>query len=82
MATLIADELAELRQAQQRMRVVDHPKPVVNAALQAIENWFEASRPSLNAALNAATAPVTLTISEKRTLLGVWLAQKTRREGV
>ena len=82
MATLIADDLADLRQAQQRVRVVDHPKPVVNAALQAVENWFEASRPSLNAALNTATAPIILTLPEKRTLLGVWLAQKTRREGV
>lgn len=82
MAILTGSELAVLRQDQQRVRLINQRKPVVNAALQSIEDWFEANRASLNAALNAATNPATLSVAEKRTLLGVWLAQKTRREGV
>jgi len=81
MAILIADELAELRRSCASERAtVDYTKPQINAALQAIEDWFEANRASLGAAIEAA-APTKFNATEKRRLVKFYLQQKFTRGG-
>ncbi len=85
MAILSAPEQAELRrQIAAELPAVDFTKPQVNAAFQAIEDWFEANRASLSTAINAATVPAgyTFTAAQKRILVAYWLRQKFGREGV
>ena len=55
-------------------------KPQLNAAVQAIENWFEANRSQLNAATNAATSPLVLSATEKKALLAAYLKLKFGKE--
>ena len=55
-------------------------KPQLNAAVQAIENWFEANRPALNAAINTATAPLVLAPAENKALLAGYLKLKFGKE--
>jgi len=85
MAILSAQERAELRQkVAAKLSTVGYTKPQVNAALQGIEDWFEANRASLSTAINAATTPLGYTFSaaEKKLLVAFWLLQKFGREGV
>lgn len=80
MATLTPVDLAELRQdVAAASTSVGHTKPQVNAALQSIEDWFEASRPSIAAAIEAA-APTIFSAAVKRRLVKYWLRQKFGRE--
>ncbi len=80
MATLSATELAELRQGFADGRVVAHTKPQINAVLQAVEDWFEANRASLGAAMEAA-APGVFTGPQKKAIGSYWLRQKFVRGG-
>lgn len=82
MATLLNNELSELRQTAGRDQAVDYTKPQINAALQAIEDWFEANRAALGAAINTATAPYVFTPALKRRMVAHWFRQKFSREGV
>lgn len=83
MAILTTTEFAELRQAIARdQATVDWNKPQINAALQAIEDWFEANRAALGAAINAGTTPYVFTATQKKRLVAYWLRQKFEREGV
>ena len=75
MAVLNAGQLAELRQKVAAALPVLWTKPTINAALQDIEDWFEANRASLGAAISGGfTAP------QKARLVKVWLLQKYGRE--
>lgn len=69
MAILLPDDLAELRQGAARDQTVNYTKAQINVAMQAIEDWFEANRPALAAAINSATAPYV----SRRRLSGAWL---------
>ena len=81
MPVLTTTQLVELRQACAREQlVVNYTKVDINRALQAVEDSFEAIRPTLNAAVNAATTPLVLTAGQKRLLVKYWLQQKTGRE--
>jgi hypothetical protein len=82
MAQLTAAQLTECRNLLERSSapVPTATKAQVNSAIQAIEDWFEASRPSLSAAINAATTPLVLTGAQKGRLLKYFLAQKAGRE--
>jgi len=81
MAILSPNQLVELRQAAAEDQVgINWTKAQINAAAQAVEDWFEANRPSLNAAINTATSPVVLPGAVKRLLLIRFLMQKSRRE--
>jgi len=80
MATLTGVQLAEVRQEAARAAgVVTWTKPQANAALQAVEDWFEANRAALGAAVEAA-APGVFGAAHKRALLKYWLRQKFGRE--
>ena len=77
MATLSTAELAELRnQVQGAHYRPDITKPQLNLAFQQVEDWFEANRASLAAAI---TGPFTAT--QKRQLGTYWLRQKAARGG-
>jgi hypothetical protein len=81
MAVLTSGQLVEGRQVASRTGpTVTHTKGVANAALQAVEDWFEVNRSGLNAAINAATSPVVLTAGQKTALVRAWLAHKARTE--
>lgn len=76
MATLTGDQLAELRQEAARVvGVVTYTKPVINAALQAVEDWFEANRAALGGAI-----PGPFNAAAKKQLVKFWLKQKFGRE--
>lgn len=82
MAILSVKELAELRRACARnVTPVTWTKPQINAALQAIEDWFEANRASLGAAIETA-APLQFAGPLKKRLVAFWLRQKFGREAV
>jgi hypothetical protein len=81
MATLSASERGEISEALcQRNPAVNYTKPQIGAAVQAVEDWFEGGRAGLNAAINAATAPLVLTAAQKKHLVVHFLLQKARRE--
>lgn len=71
MTILLTDELTKIRQQTAFTQTIDHPKAVINAAAQAIEDYLDnmlTNRPatSLNSAINTATSPVTLSVSQKK----------------
>lgn len=81
MAVLTNNELAELRQDIARdTETQNWDKPIVNAALQAIEDWFEANKATGSAAVDTATSPFTFTNGQKKKLFRYWLRQKFGRE--
>lgn len=81
MAVLNTTQLEELRRHLETSGIaVTYTKVQVNAALQAIEDWFEANRTSLSTAINAGTAPFTFTGAQKVKLVKFWLLQKAGRE--
>lgn len=82
MAILLPHELTDLRQPVARDQLVDYTKAQANAALQAIEDWFEANRAALGTAINTATAPYVFTPAMKRRMVAHWCRQKFGREGV
>lgn len=75
MAILEATELAKLRRDFAEGVAVTYTKPQINAALQQIEDWFEANRASLGAAITGGW-----TANQKRRLVKFWLRQKFERE--
>lgn len=82
MAVLNGDELAELRQRMASKRAaVTWTKPQVNAALQAIEDVFEASRASFGTAIEAAV-PGVFNALQKKALVAHYLGQKSGRDSV
>lgn len=82
MAVLTANQLTECRQGIAKEGLpVNYTKGQVNAALQAIEDWFTdgiTNRPasSLNAAINAATSPLVFTPAQKKKLFAFWALKK------
>lgn len=80
MAVLTTSELSALRrEVAAEGGAVDYTKPTINAALQAIEDWFEANRANLGAAVEAA-APGSFNAAAKKRLVKFWLRQKFGRE--
>ena len=82
MVILTATEAAEVRQQMARGVVpLTWTKGQCDTALQAIEDWFEANRPSLAAAMEAAAPGIFVAVQKKR-MVAYYLLQKFRREGV
>ena len=82
MAALTRDQQIEACiELWRRGSQITYSKVQLGAALQAVEDWFEANRATLSAAINAATAPLTLTAAQKKSLLLFYMRQKVRREG-
>lgn len=81
MAVLIPFQSAELRRAvAAQIPAVTYQKAAINAALQAIEDWFEGNRASLGVAIETA-APSTFTAAQKLAMVKWWLSQKFERGG-
>jgi len=78
MSTLTARHLRELRNAVEPVAPPQYTKAEINAVAQAVENWFEAARPSLNAAINGAYSG--LSARQKRAIVKEFLRQKFGRE--
>lgn len=81
MAALTIEQQAELRRAMAaRLATVPYTKPQVNAAIQALEDWWETSgRAAAGAAIEAA-APGIFTAPLKKEIGKAWLRQKAERE--
>lgn len=79
MAVLTPAQLVELRQHCAEAQTVTWTKPQVNAALQAIEDRFEAVRASFGVAIETA-APGVFSPAQKVRLVKFWLRQKFGRE--
>lgn len=80
MAILTSAEKAAIRQEYiKTLATVNITKIPINAALQAIEDWFEANRASLGAAIETA-APGVFTAAQKKNLVKFWLLSKFSRE--
>jgi hypothetical protein len=78
-AILTTDQLAAIRRRVAKAFNPDSvrwKKPEINAALQAIEDWFEANKASGSAAVDTATAPFVFTGAEKKLLFAYWLLVK------
>jgi hypothetical protein len=60
---------------------VTYTKATLDAATQAVEDWFAANQASLGAAINAATSPVVLSVAQKKALVVGWLLAKFNRGG-
>ena len=82
MAVLSPEEATKIRQECARaFPTVNYTKPQINLAMQAVEDWFEANRAALNAAINTATAPFIFTVPQKLEIVKRWLAGKFERGG-
>lgn len=82
MAILTSDELGELRHNCEKAGTVTYTKIQINSIIQAVENWFETNKSSLNTTINTAASPLVLTVQQKRYLIAYYLKQKFIREGV
>lgn len=82
MATLSAAELGEIRKKLARGVTVMWSTPQANAALQAIEDYFEdTAKAGLNSAIEGAASGV-FTAAQKKKLVAFFILQKSRRESV
>lgn len=81
MAILTTEELADIRQnVAAKFNEINWDKPIINAALQAIEDWFEANKAAGSAAIDTATSPFIFTSPQKKLLFAYWLFHKFMKE--
>lgn len=82
MSALTSQQLAALRRVVAQTRVVRWDKTTFNAALQAIEDWWESpqSRASVKGAINPVTRPFAFTDDEMKQLLLAWFASRVERK--
>jgi len=85
MATISAADLAKIRREIAEAFVkaglpVNFNKAQINAALQALEDWFEGVRSSAVTAINNATSPFVFTNAQKKKLGAYWLLFKYAQE--
>ena len=82
MAALTDAQLTELRRLFAEDGVpINVVKATVNAALQAVEDWFSlvATQTAVSNAINTATSPAVLSNAQKRALVKFWLRQRMER---
>jgi hypothetical protein len=80
MAVLNTTELAEVRREfVKTLATINVTKVPLNAAIQAIENWFESNRSNLSQAIETA-APGAFSVAAKKALVKFWLFSKFGRE--
>ena len=80
MAVLSAAQLIELRNSCETGRAGKGTKAQVNAATQAVEDYFEnTARSGLGSAIETA-APGVFGANEKKAIVKAWLLQKFARE--
>lgn len=85
MATLDGSQLGELMRRVQdliaeRGLTINFTKAQLYAALQVMEDWYEAEKAAVSVLLNTATSPLTLTAGQKKAIGRAFLEQKFKRE--
>lgn len=81
MAILQPDLLARVRNSVEHEHLgIHYTKAEVNAAAQAIEDYFESSRSAFNTQINLATAPLVLDDDVKRQLIRYTLIEKFQED--
>lgn len=82
MAILTDLELAELRrEVAKEVGTVTWDKATINAALQAIEDWYEGQRATVAGDINAATTPFVFTGLQKKKMAKHFIRQKFEKGG-
>jgi len=76
MAIFTEKQKTRVRQEVARTKRVTWVKGDIDLATQAIEDFFEANRPALVAAINTATAPFVFPNRIKKAILKQWLKEK------
>jgi len=82
MSILTANQLAQLRQELERRDVeINYNKAQVNAAFQALEDWYQSAaiQTALSTTIDTATAPLVLTNQQKVALICVALRRLSNR---
>lgn len=73
MAVLTTPQLSDSRQSVAKDVVaITYTKPQINAALQAIEDRFEATRSGFSSAIDTATSPFVFSAAQKKKLIAYW----------
>ncbi len=83
MAVLDASQLANLRKRMQREWITptDFNKSIVNATIQALEDWYEGERSVVSGLMNTASSPKSFTNAEKKLIAKQFLAWKNEQGG-
>lgn len=79
MATLTAPQLQACRNSLAKEGIpINYTKAQANAAIQAVETWFDApaQRSAISAAIDVATAPLVLTNAQKKKVVAYWANTK------
>jgi hypothetical protein len=71
---LVKDEIRQ--HCAKEAPLVGYTKEAINNGIQAIEDWFETNRASLNTAINTATSPVIMSAQTRRHMVMAWLKYK------
>ena len=81
MAVLTAGELAQIRRDCAALGLtVNYIKPQINAAAQAVEDWYETNKGGISTAIDIATAPFVFTASQKKAVGAYWMLYKFGKE--
>jgi alcohol dehydrogenase YqhD (iron-dependent ADH family) len=82
MATITAEGLAKTRQGYRETEEGNPTKEQIDAAIQAIEDWFNktAVQSSLKADIDAATSPFTFTATQAKKLAKWWMRDRFFRD--
>ncbi len=81
MAVLNAEELVDARRlAKKLLGTLDYDKATINAAVQAIEDWFETNRSGISEDIDTATCPAVMSNPEMKRLGAAWLLYKHFQE--
>jgi len=80
MAAISTKEKSKIRQKMSSIGTVDYNRPTINAAMQAVEDWFDGERATISAQIDIATSPKVLSNQQKKKLVGFWMLKKYVRE--
>jgi len=83
MAALTATQYARLRHELRRKWTtpIDFNKVTIDAAFQAMDDWFEAEKPTVSGLIDDATdPPKVFTNAEKKMIAGVYMILKSETE--
>lgn len=84
MATLTNEQLADLRQALRKnyeFDEIDFDKPIINAAFQGMEDWYQANKAEAITYVDTATSPYTFSNTEKKALGGAYFGFRFSQDG-
>ena len=77
MTILTSAQLAESRRLCAASGVpINYTKAQFNAAVQAVENHIVGQAGAISTAINVATAPLVLTIAQKKQIVRAWALQR------